>query len=107
MWQVSHVTVVFIVTAKRERGYRFRRVVALIALTALVGSFAWLLFLLSWGSANPTEPSQRRSCIVPIPHTLRNDGGTRFALARPISKPSHLVLERVDAFADAAVARCR
>jgi hypothetical protein len=46
MRQVSHVTVVFIVTAKRERGYRFRRVVALIALTALVGSFAWLLFLL-------------------------------------------------------------
>jgi hypothetical protein len=59
------------------------------------------------GSAKATEPSRRRSCIVPIPHSLRNDKGTRFALTKAISKPSHLVLERVDAFADAAVARCR
>jgi hypothetical protein len=46
MRQASLVTVVFVVTAKGRGGSRLRRGVALIALTAFVGSVAWLLFLL-------------------------------------------------------------
>jgi hypothetical protein len=59
MRQLSPVVVVFSVTRIGQRRARLRRAVALTALTALVGSFAWLLvrlpvvlgFALSVGSA--------------------------------------------------------
>ena len=43
---MSRITIVFIVGALGQREARFRRVAALTALTAFVGSFAWLLFVL-------------------------------------------------------------
>jgi hypothetical protein len=57
------------------------------------------------GSANATEPSQRRSRNVPIRCTLRNDGQIRCALTQVIPKSSHLAFERVNAFSDAAMVR--
>jgi hypothetical protein len=43
---MSPVIVVFVVTPIGQRQARFRRAVALTALTALVGAFAWLLIVL-------------------------------------------------------------
>ena len=49
--------------------------------------------------------SRRRACTVRIRHASSSDRNARFALTQVISEPGHLALERVDAFAEVAMAR--
>jgi hypothetical protein len=59
----------------------------------------------SSGLADATQRNRRALCIVLIDARLRSGRYVPFTLTQVISKSSHLALERVDAFADAAVVR--